>query len=196
MIKMPALKLILCLTLLIVLQACKQPVEWHASDVAGAIPDLEFALTGTDGAAVEASSLRGKPLLLFFGFTNCPHVCPTTLARLSVLMKKLGPEAQDIRVVFVTVDPARDTPEVMQRFTAAFGPWLLGLTGTEEEIARLSKAYGVYAAMESSDSKGNYNVMHSSVVFAFDADGKARLLISDLSDDDAIVADLKQLIDL
>jgi protein SCO1/2 len=193
---MPALKFLFCFMLLAVLQSCKQPVEWHASDVAGAIPDLEFVLTGPDGEAVDAVSLRGKPLLLFFGFTNCPHVCPTTLARLSVLMKKLGPEADNIRVVFVTVDPDRDTPEVMKRFTAAFGPWLLGLTGSEQDIARISKAYGVYAAMESSDSKGNYNVMHSSIIFAFDAGGRARLLISDLSDDDAIVADLKQLIHL
>ena len=193
---MPAFKFLLCLMLLATLQSCKKPVEWHASDVAGAIPDLEFALTGPDGEAVDAQSLRGKPLLLFFGFTNCPHVCPTTLARLSVLMKKLGQEAENIRVVLVTVDPGRDTPEVMKRFTASFGPWLLGLTGSDQEIARISEAYGVYAAMESSDSKGNYNVMHSSVIFAFDANGRARLLISDLSDDEAIVADLKQLIHL
>ncbi|MGA9575710.1 MAG: SCO family protein, partial [Lysobacterales bacterium] len=91
------MKFILSLMLLVVLQSCKQPTHWNASDVAGAMPDLEFTLTGPDGEQVKASSLRGKPLLLFFGFTNCPGVCPTTLARLSVLRKKLGPEAQDLR---------------------------------------------------------------------------------------------------
>ncbi|HEY5775547.1 MAG TPA: SCO family protein [Xanthomonadales bacterium] len=193
---MPALKLIFILILIVCLQSCKQPVHWNASDVAGAMPDLEFVLTGPDGERVDAQALRGKPLLLFFGFTNCSHVCPTTLTRLSVLMKQLGPDAEDIRVVLVTVDPDRDTPEVMKRYTASFGPWLLGLTGPEEDLTRLRESYGVYAAMESSDEKGTYNVMHSSVVFGFDANGRVRILISDLEDGDGLVSDLKQLIDL
>jgi len=196
MIKMSALKFAFTLLLLATLLSCKQPLHWNAGDVAGAMPDLEFTLTGPDGETVDAVNLRGKPVLLFFGFTNCPHVCPTTLARLAVLMKKLGPDAKDIQVVFVTVDPERDSPEAMKRYTAAFGPWLLGLTGDEQELKRFRESYGVYAAMESSDDRGNYNVMHTTVVFAFDADGKVRLLLSDLDDGDAVVADLKQLIDL
>jgi len=193
---MSALKLVLTLLMLATLASCKQPVHWNAGDVAGAMPDLEFSLTDPEGERVDARSLRGKPVLLFFGFTNCPHVCPTTLARLAALMKKLGPDAQDIQVVFVTVDPERDSPEVMKRYTASFGPWLLGLTGEADELTRLRESYGVYAAMESSENKGNYNVMHTTVVFAFDADGKVRLLLSDLEDGDAVVADLRQLINL
>jgi len=196
MIEMSALKFAFSVLLLTTLLSCKQEVHWNAGDVAGAMPDLAFTLTGPDGETVDATSLRGKPVLLFFGFTNCPHVCPTTLARLAVLMKKLGPDAKDIQVVFVTVDPERDSPEAMQRYTAAFGPWLLGLTGEPQELKRLRESYGVYAAMESSDDKGDYNVMHTTVVFAFDADGKVRLLLSDLDDADAVVADLKQLINL
>ena len=194
--KMPALKFVLTLLFVILLQACERPLHWNASDVSGGMPELEFALIGPDGETVEANSLRGKPLLLFFGFTNCPDVCPTTLARLAVLMKKLGSDADDIQVVFVSVDPDRDGPDVMKRYTASFGPWLLGLTGPEQDITRLREAYGVYAAMESSDSKGIYNVMHSTVIFAFDAKGQARLLISDLDNSEAVVSDLKQLIDL
>ena len=83
----------------------------------------------------------------------------------------------------------------MKRYAASFGPWLLGLTGSDEALTRLRETYGVYAAMESSDTKGSYNVMHSAAVFAFDAKGQARLLISDLSDNAAVVADLQQLID-
>ena len=189
-------KTALILFLLIFLQSCQQAVEWNATKISGAMPDLEFVLTGPDGESIDAASLNGKPVLLFFGFTNCPGVCPTTLTRLSVLRKQLGSDADSLRVVFVSVDPDRDTPETMKRYTASFGPWLLGLTGAEEDLTRLSEAYGVYAAMESSDSKGNYNVMHSAVVFAFDAKGQAQLLISDLDDGDAIVSDIKQLIDL
>ena len=193
---MRALNFALILLFVISLQSCKQPLNWNASNISGVVPNLEFVLTGPDGEPVEASSLQGKPLLLFFGFTNCHNVCPTTLTRLSVLIKQLGSEADDIRVVLVSVDPDRDTPAVMKRYTASFGPWLLGLTGPEKDLDRLRETYGVYAAMESSDSKGTYNVMHSSVVFAFDANGRARLLISDLGDSDAIVSDLRQLIDL
>lgn len=193
---MRALNFVLILIFAISLQACKQPLTWNASDISGVMSNLEFALTGPDGEPVEANSLQGKPLLLFFGFTSCPDVCPTTLTRLSVLIKQLGPRADDIRVVLVSVDPDRDTPAVMKRYTASFGPWLLGLTGQEKDLSRLRETYGVYASMESSDSKGTYNVMHSPVVFAFDSTGHARLLISDLGDGDAIVSDLKQLIDL
>ena len=189
-------KTALILLLLILLQSCKQAVEWNATNISGAMPDLEFVLTGPDGDSIDAATLNGKPVLLFFGFTNCPSVCPTTLTRLSVLRKQLGSDADSVQVVFVSVDPDRDTAEVMKRYTAAFGPWLLGLTGAEQDLTRLSETYGVYAAMESSDSKGDYNVMHSAVVFAFDAKGQARLLISDLDDGDAVVSDIKQLIDL
>jgi len=93
---MSVLKIVFTLLFVILLQSCKQPLNWNASDVSGGMPELEFALIGPDGETVEASSLQGKPLLLFFGFTNCPDVCPTTLARLAVLMKKLGSQADDI----------------------------------------------------------------------------------------------------
>ena len=190
-----ALKLTLLLLLTTLLQSCREAPDWHASDVTGRMPNLEFSLTGPDAEVVESSSLLGKPVLVFFGFTNCPHVCPTTLTQLSVIMKKLGHQANDIQIVLVSVDPERDTPAVMKSYTASFGPWLLGLTGPEENLARLREAYGVYAAMESADSKGTYNVMHSTAIFAFDAKGRARLLISDVLDSDTVVSDLKQLID-
>ena len=192
---MPVLKPAFTLFLVTVLLSCSKPVSWIATDVTGMMPDLNFTLTGPGGQTVEAASLRGKPVLVFFGFTNCPDVCPTTLTQLSVVLKKLGSQANNIQTVLVSVDPERDTPEVMKNYTASFGPWLLGLTGTEEELAEFRKAYGVYAAMESSDTKGTYNVMHSTAVFAFDSNGHARLLISDVNDIDAVVSDLKQLID-
>jgi protein SCO1/2 len=192
---MRVFKLVLTLLLTLLLLSCNKPVNWHASDISGMMPDLEFTLTGPDGNAFDASSLQGKPALIFFGFTSCPDVCPTTLTQLSVVIKKLGTKANDIQIVLVSVDPDRDTPEVMKAYTASFGPWLLGLTGPEQPLTQLRETYGVYAAMESSDSKGTYNVMHSAAIFVFDAKGRARLLISDVNDTDAVVSDLKQLID-
>ena len=193
---MNVLKLTFILLLAMLLQACSEPLNWNASDISGVMPDLEFSLIGPDGEVVESKSLQGKPVLIFFGFTSCPDVCPTTLTQLSVVMKKLGPQADDVQIVLVSVDPDRDTPKVMKRYTASFGLWLLGLTGSDQALTTLRKTYGVYAAMESSDDKGAYNVMHSAAVFAFDAKGRARLLISDVTDSDAVVADIKQLINL
>ena len=193
---MRSLKFSFFLLVTLLLQSCSEPVSWHASDVTGMMPDLEFTLIGPDNEQVDARSLLGKPVLVFFGFTHCPDVCPTTLTQLSVVMKKLGPQADDIQVLLVSVDPDRDTPGVMKKYTESFGPWLLGLTGSEKDLDTLRKAYGVYAAMESSDDKGAYNVMHSAAVFGFDSNGQARLLISDVTDSDAVVSDLKNLVTL
>jgi len=183
------------LLLSLLIQSCSEPLNWNATDISGMMPDLEFSLTGPDGENVDASSLHGKAVLIFFGFTSCPDVCPTTLTQLKVAIKSLAEKPAGIQVVLVSVDPDRDTPEVMKSYTASFGPWLLGLTGSDEALTSLREAYGVYAAMESSDAKGSYNIMHSAAVFAFDSKGHARLLISDLSNNNAVVADLQQLID-
>jgi len=187
---------LLVLSFIFLLQACNQAIDWHATDITGKMPNLEFKLVGPDGEQVNASALQGKPVLVFFGFTHCPDVCPITLTQLQVALKRLGPQAGNLQVLLVSVDPDRDTPAVMKQYTAAFGPWLLGLTGAEEDLAALRKTYGVYAAMESSDDKGSYNVMHSTAVFAFDSKGQARLLITDVTDIPALVADLKNLIEL
>jgi len=193
---MRRLKTTLLLLLLLLIGACQQEPQWHGSDVTGMLPDLAFSLTGSDGKTITAKAFRGKPLLLFFGFTHCPDVCPTTLAQLKVAMQKLGSDADRISVAFVTVDPERDTPTVMQRYTAAFGPWLIGLTGSDQALADLRKTYGVYASMEAGDGNDGYNVMHTPIVFAFDAEGRIRLLIKDTSKPDAVVADIRNLLDL
>ena len=193
---MHTLKLtIVCLVALLA-NSCSEAPNWNATSIEGMMPDLQFSLTGSNGEEINAISLRGQPVLLFFGFTNCPDVCPTTLTQLKIAIKELGSNEKDLQVILVSVDPERDTPEIMQKYTALFGPWLLGLTGSEEALSALRKSYGVYAAMESSDAKGNYNIMHNAAVFAFDRKGQARLLISDLSDNKALVADLQQLINL
>jgi len=193
---MRTLKLGSILLLALFLLSCNKPLEWNGTDIFGMMPDLDFVLTGPESTMIESSSLHGKPVLVFFGFTSCPDICPTTLTQLAVLRKKLGPEADKLQITLISVDPDRDTPEVMKNYTASFGPWLLGLTGSEQALTTLRKTYGVYAAMESSETKGQYNVMHSTAIFAFDAQGKARLLISDIHDTEAVLFDLKQLVNL
>jgi protein SCO1/2 len=192
---MRTLNITLILALGLLAGACRQSPQWYGSDVTGTMPDLAFTLTGTDGRPVTATDLRGEPVLLFFGFTHCPDVCPTTLAQLKAAMQALGPDSNKIRVAFVTVDPERDTAAVMRRYTAAFGPWLIGLTGSDEALARLRKTYGVYASMEPGDGSDGYNIMHTPIVFVFDAKGRIRLLIKDTSNTDAVVSDIRNLLD-
>lgn len=200
--------LVTTLVMVLGLQACKDPYTWHANNITGMMPDLRFTLIGPDENKVDAKSLQGKPVLVFFGFTHCPDVCPTTLAQLKVVINKLGEDADGIQTLLVSVDPGRDTPAVMKAYTAGFGSWLVGLTGPKEDIDALRERYGVYASMESSDHEGDhsdhqldhagdqgkYNVMHTTVVFAFDKKGKARLLFTDVSDSDAVVSDIRQLL--
>jgi len=151
---MQTLKAISIALLACLLLSCDKTPNWHATDISGALPDLEFTLVGTDGETAKSSQFLGKPVLVFFGFTNCPHICPMTLTQLAMVMDKLEEQANDLRVLLVTVDPDRDTPEVMQRFTASFGPWLTGLTGTEGALTALRESYGGCAAMDSSPAKG------------------------------------------
>ena len=102
-----------------------------------------FVLESGDGQKVSDADLRGAPFLVFFGYTHCPDVCPTTLNAVAAALDKLGPKAKDLAPIFITVDPQRDTPAVMKQYTAAFTPDLVGLTGTPDEIARVAKEYRV-----------------------------------------------------
>jgi protein SCO1 len=133
-----------------------------------------FTLTDGDGRTVTDRDLRGHYLLVYFGYTYCPDVCPTTLTSLAGALDKLGPRADLLQPVFITVDPARDTPKVMKDYTAAFGPRFLGLTGTPEQIATAAREYRVYYAVHrDADAKANaYTVDHSSLVYLMDPDGR------------------------
>ena len=182
----------LCLAFL--LWACDQPPVWHHRDVTGIMPDLEFTLIGSDGNKVGASAFLGKTTLLFFGFTHCPGICPSTLASVRIALAEMGPAAEEVQMLLVTVDPARDTPEALQEYTARFGPWLDGLTGSEESLKALNSAYKVAFEWLPADKTGNYDVMHSTVVYAFDSRGHCRLLIRDVADTITLVADLNRLV--
>jgi len=182
----------LCLFLL---TACSRSGSsgWKLTDIRGHLPDLAFHLSAAGGVPVTARQYRGKVVLLFFGFTHCPDTCPETLARLAAALRQLGPEAREFRILFVSVDPRRDTPEATERFARAFSPQAVGLTGTPDQIEAMAKRYRVAYEAQAPDRAGDYEVMHSKGVYIFDRAGRARLLDSDTDPVAALVRDLKQL---
>lgn len=174
--------------------ACSPPMEWHATEVSGVLPDLQFSLLDERGEPTTAADFRGKVTLLFFGFTNCPGVCPATLGHLKAAIEAMDEGGGDIQVLLATVDPDRDTPEALQAYAKRFGPWLHGLTGSEQSLHQLNQAYKVDFSKLAGEESGHYDVMHSGVVFAFDAQGRCRLLIRDTANTAALVSDLERLL--
>jgi protein SCO1/2 len=162
----------------VLLAACSSPKPWHLTNVQHLLPDLQFSLDTDDGKAVTAADFRGDVVMLYFGYTHCPDVCPTTLAKLKAVLKRLGSAGTQARVLFVSVDPQRDTAATLQRYLQAFGPQFIGLRGSEAQIAALVKRYRVAYNREpvTAADHGNYAVSHSGGVFIFDAKGHARLL--------------------
>ena len=131
--------------LLLALAACGQKEQsWNGTDISGAMPALDFRMTrANDSASVSGADYRGKIAILYFGYTNCPDVCPTTLADLSDAVAKLGDGAKDVRILFVTVDPGRDTQGRLKGYVETFGPQVDGLRGTDNAIASLARRYRV-----------------------------------------------------
>ena len=152
----------------------------------------EIALRRDDGSSFRLSEQRGDVVLLFFGYTSCPDVCPTTLSELRKVKTELGSNADQVKVVFVTVDPERDTPEQIQKYVSIFNPSFLGLSGSLEELETVWKDYGVYRMVdEVSTSDAMYLVNHTARVYLIDRDGNLRLSYSFGTPTDDIVHDLK-----
>jgi protein SCO1/2 len=172
---------------MLALLGCSKPA-WHMTDISGAMPRLDFHMTA-NGKPVTAADFRGKVVALYFGYSHCPDVCPATLANLTDMAAKVG--SPDVRILFVTVDPERDTDTVLADYAKAFSPQVVGLRGTENQLAALARAYRVaYEAKQGPP----YEVMHSNAVFFFDRDGKARLVTTDTNDTTAMAEDVKKLL--
>lgn len=155
-------------------------------------PAPDFSLQGSDGRALNLSRFKGKVVLLGFGFTSCPQVCPTTLATLAQARRKLGSAAADVQVVYVTVDPERDVAERMKNYLGAFDPSFVGGTGAAERLAAVRRDYGVFA--EKKPQGSSYTVAHSSFVFLIDRSGGLRALMPYGHGPDDYVHDLKMLL--
>ncbi|PWE16001.1 SCO family protein [Alcaligenes faecalis] len=150
--------------------------------VRGFLPDLRFSLQAAGPKTVTQDDFKDKVVMMFFGYASCPDICPTTLAQLGLVMEELGNDAEQVRIIFVSVDPHRDTPDSLARYVAAFdGKHTTGLTGSEKQITDLARRYRVAFQIEKPDPKApeNYEVSHSRGVYIFDQQGRARYLAPD-----------------
>jgi len=179
----------------VVLAACGSGnVDWKTKNITGAMPELAFTLTDGKGRTVHADDFDDHYDLLYFGYTHCPDVCPATLAILEAALSRLGDEADRFRVLFVSVDPKRDSPASVADYAAAFGPHIVGLTGTHEQLTALTRRYRVAYRLGKKDSNGDYPVYHSAGIFVFDPQGNARLLMNYKDGVANIAHDLKALV--
>lgn len=150
-----------------------------------------FVLTDQNGALYSDKNLRGHWSLLYFGYTHCPDVCPITLTLIADTMDRLGAKASRVQPVFITVDPARDTPKVMKQYVASFGKTFIGLTGSNAQIAQVLKEYRVYAKKRPLPG-GDYGMDHSGVIYLMDPEGKFAGTYEEVSGPDKIADDLRK----
>jgi len=179
---------------------CRRGGDRIAFDISGNSPPLEFVMTrASDGRRVTEADYRGRVVMLYFGYTFCPDVCPTTLANVADILKRLGPDAKRVRLLFVTVDPNRDTLPVLADYVKNFAPEIDGLRGDSDQLASLARRYRVVYSVTPATGTHPYEVTHGSAIYVFDANGAARLLISSLAttgvDVDGVTADLRRLVD-
>jgi protein SCO1/2 len=159
---------------LVVLAACgREP--FMNTDVAGADYGKDFKLDDHTGKPRSLADFKGKVVLLFFGYTHCPDVCPTTLAEAAAMMNELGPQADRVQVLFVTLDPARDTSELLARYVPSFHPKFLGLRGDEPATARTAKDFKVFWQAAPGSTAETYLIDHAAGTFVFDPNGRLRL---------------------
>lgn len=155
---------------------------------------IDFTLTAHTGEPVSLSDFRGKHVLVYFGYTFCPDVCPTTLARINQTLTLLGDKAEDVQVVMVSVDPERDTPEKLAQYVTAFNPTFLGLTGSEQEIMQAATPFGVYFAKQEVEGKSNYLVDHTATTMVMDPAGRMKLIWPPNTSSEFMAEDLEYMI--
>ena len=167
---------------------------FQGTDITGADWGKDLRLTDHNGQRRSLADFHGKVVVLFFGFTHCPDVCPTTLGELGATLKRLGPDAGKVQVLFITLDPARDTQAVLSKYVPSFNPSFLGLTGTNEEIAQAAKSFKVFYKEQESSSKAGYTLDHSANTFVIDPQGRLRLLFGYGSGVALLVHDIQALL--
>ncbi|MET0351042.1 MAG: SCO family protein [Rhizobacter sp.] len=170
-----------------------KPASYNAVDITGATYGKSLSLTDAEGRPRTLADFNGKYLVVFFGFTQCPDVCPGTLAELAQVKKALGPDGDKVQGVFVTVDPERDTAEVLKGYVTAFDPSFVALRGTPEQIAATAKDFKVFYAKVPGKEPGSYTMDHTAGSYVFDTKGNVRLFTRYGTGADALTSDLKQL---
>lgn len=177
------------------LAACQDRPEFRNTDVTGADFAQDFSLTGHDGKPYTLADFRGKAVVIFFGYTQCPDVCPTTLAELAEVMKALGPDAARVQVLFVTVDPERDTRALLAQYVPAFDSRFLGLYGDAAATERTAKAFKVFYQKVPGSAPGIYTVDHTAGSYVYDPRGRLRLFVKHGTGPEPIAHDLRLLLE-
>ena len=178
-----------------VLAACGQPAapKFQLTDVTGASFGKTFALTDHTGKPRTLDDFKGKVVVVFFGFTQCPDVCPTTLGEMAKVVKELGADGGKVQVLFVSVDPERDTRELLKQYVTAFHPSFIGLVGDAEATARTAKEFTVYVQKQPTKG-GGYSVDHSAGTFILDQQGRLRLFAQYGAGANVLLGDIRQLL--
>ena len=177
-----------------VLAGCESKPAFNAVDITGASYAQDFALTDAGGTRRTLADYRGKVVAVFFGYTQCPDVCPTTMADLAQVKSALGPAGDRLQVLFITLDPERDTPQLLASYVPNFDRSFVGLWGTPEQIARTAKDFKVFYQKVPGESAGAYTLDHTAGTFVFDAAGRIRLFIKYGQPVPAMTADLGRLL--
>ena len=167
---------------------------FHGVDVTGMDAGKSLRLEDFNGKVRTLEDFRGKVVLVEFGYTQCPDVCPTTLHDYAQAMKRLGADASRVQLLFITVDPGRDTAQLLREYVPAFDPRFLGLRGDQKQIEEVTRDFHVYAQVRPGKTPQSYTVDHASQVFAFDPQGRLRLMIPAATKPDDIAADIRTLL--
>ncbi|MGB7501299.1 MAG: SCO family protein [Azonexus sp.] len=179
----------------LLLVACSRaPVEFRNTDLTGATFGRQFTLNDHNAQTRSLGDFKGKVVVIFFGYTSCPDICPTALSRLAEVMKALGPEAEKVQVLFVSVDPERDTQERLKDFVPWFHPSFLGLYGDAAQTRAVSEEFRVFSSRREVGSQLGYVLDHSSGAYVYDPAGRLRLYVRDTASVEDIVADIRQLL--
>lgn len=176
----------------------KSGIAFKNADITGSpgFSDAKnFRLSGHDGKTYGLDDFKGKVVVVFFGYTQCPDVCPTDLLQLAQVKKKLGPEGAKLQVLFITIDPERDTRAVLAQYVTAFDPSFIGLYGDAQATARTAKAFKAFYQKVPGSAPGVYSMEHTAGSYVFDKSGQLRLFVRFGQDDDALQHDLKALIE-
>ncbi len=175
--------------------------KWRLYDIEGHLPDLKFSLQSSGGEDFSEKKFLGKIVLLFFGYANCPDICPTTISQINTVLNTLGEKSINICTLFVSIDPHRDDSETLQAYLNSFGSNIIGLTGSSSKIETIARRYRIAYQIEKPKQvfekldPDQYEVIHSRGIYIFDRKGKARLLASNTDNPDDLVKDLLCLIE-
>ena len=192
----PFLRTCCITTLLLILTACSPKPEFKNIDITGGTAfGKDFSLVDPDGKVRTLADFKGKVVVMFFGYTQCPDVCPTTLTEMQQVMTILGPQSDKVQVLFVTVDPQRDTAAILKQYVPAFDPRFLGLRPADDAaLEKVAKDFKIYYKKVPGVSSGSYTMDHTAGSYAFDPDGRLRLYIKHAQGPETLAHDLKELL--